>query len=162
MSFELSQISDALMQAINYADRKGVICVASAGNDGQSALVYPAAYGHVIGVGSVSQQNEQSSFTNFGPDLVEVAAPGEAVVTTYPGNHYAAAWGTSFSSAIVAGSVADLWLAVNPNIAAQLRTGDFERSLSHAKSCGNGNALGAGCLDYNQAVQFIKGTNMPQ
>ena len=161
MSFELTQISDALMKAINYADRHGVICVASAGNDGQSGLVYPAAFGNVIGVASVDQQDEQSSFSNFGPDLVQVAAPGEALITTYPGNHYAAAWGTSFSSALIAGTVADLLSAVDPHIAAELRVDDFERSLSHAKSCGNGHSLGAGCLDYSQAIQFIKGTNLP-
>lgn len=161
MSFELAQSSDALMKAINYADRHGVICVASAGNDAQSSLVFPAAYGNVISVGSVGQQNDQSSFTNFGPDLVRVAAPGEALITTYPGNHYAAVWGTSFSSALVAGAVADLRSAVDPHVAALLQVGDFERSLSHAKRCGNANSLGAGCLDYDQAVQFIKGTNLP-
>jgi len=48
MSFELSQISDALLRAVNYATRKGVICVVSAGNDSQQSLVYPAAYGNVI------------------------------------------------------------------------------------------------------------------
>jgi subtilisin family serine protease len=161
MSFELTEISDALLKAINYADRKGVICVASAGNEGLNRLVYPAAYGNVISVGSVDQQSQQSSFTNFGPDLVRVAAPGEALITTYPGNHYAAAWGTSFSSAIVAGIVADLLSAVDPHLAPALRVGDLQRALSHARSCGNADSLGAGCLDFKQAQQFIKGTNLP-
>lgn len=161
MSFELTQISDSLLKAINYADRNGVICVASAGNEGLNRLVYPAAFGNVISVGSVDQQSQQSSFTNFGPDLVRVAAPGEALITTYPGNHYAAAWGTSFSSAIVAGIVADLFGAVNQDVAPALRVGDIQRALSHTRSCGNANSLGAGCLDFNQAVQFIKGTNLP-
>ena len=35
-----------------------------------------------------------------------MAAPGEALVTTYPGNNYAAVWGTSFSSALVSGASA--------------------------------------------------------
>jgi subtilisin family serine protease len=161
MSFELTQISDALMKAINYADRNGVICVASAGNEGISGLVYPAAYGNVISVGSVDQQSQQSSFTNFGPDLVRIAAPGEALVTTYPGNHYAAAWGTSFSCAIVAGAVVDLLSAVDQHLAPELRGGDILRALSHAGRCGNAGSLGAGCLDFNQAVQFIKGANLP-
>jgi subtilisin family serine protease len=161
MSFELTQISDALMKAINYADRKGVICVASAGNEGANRLVYPAAYGNVISVGSVDQQSQQSSFTNFGPDLVRIAAPGEALITTYPGNHYAAAWGTSFSSAIVAGIVADLLSVVDEHIAPALRVGDLQRALSHATSCGNADSLGAGCLDFKQAMQFLKGTNLP-
>ncbi len=162
MSFELTQISDALMKAINYATRNGVICVASAGNDSQSALVYPAAFGNVISVGSVDQQNIQSTFTNFGPDLVAVAAPGEALITTYPGNHYAAVWGTSFSSALVAGT-ANLSLAVaNATVGAQLQVGDVLRALGHTTVCGTNGSLGAGCLDVNQTVQFIKGMNLPK
>jgi subtilisin family serine protease len=47
MRFGLPNISDALMKAINYANRKGVICIASVGNDAQTALVYPAAFGNV-------------------------------------------------------------------------------------------------------------------
>ena len=42
----------------------------------------------------MNQENKPSSFTNYGPDLVTVAAPGEALITTYPGKHYAAVWGT--------------------------------------------------------------------
>ena len=161
MSFELSQISDALLRAVNYATHKGVICIASAGNDSQQALVYPAAYGNVIAVASVNQQSQISSFSNYGPDVVSLAAPGEALVTTYPGNHYAAAWGTSFSSAVVAGTTADLLSAIDPNLARLMQTGDVQHAVSHANACGNAGALGAGCLDLNQAMQFFKGMNMP-
>ena len=161
MSFELSQISDALLRAVNYATRKGVICIASAGNDSQEALVYPGAYGNVIAVGSVNQQSQASSFSNYGPDVVTLAAPGEALVTTYPGNHYAVAWGTSFSSALVAGTTADLLSAIDPNLARLMQTGDIQRSVSHANACGNAGSLGAGCLNLNLAMQFFKGTNIP-
>jgi subtilisin family serine protease len=161
MSFELPQMSDALLKAINYATRKGVICVASVGNDSQSALVYPAAYGNVIGVGSVNQQNQLSTFSNYGPDIVSVAAPGEALITTYPGNHYAAAWGTSFSSALVAGAAADLLSAIDRHLSGLMRAGDVQRAVSHANACGDGSSLGAGCLDLHQALEFFKGMNMP-
>jgi subtilisin family serine protease len=161
MSFELTQISDALLRAVNYATRKGVICIASAGNGSQQALVYPAAYGNVIGVGSVDQQNQLSTFSNYGSDVVTVAAPGEALITTYPGNHYAAAWGTSFSSALVAGTAADLLSGIDPNLARLMQIGDVQHAISHAIICGNSGSLGAGCLDLNQAMQFFKGMNMP-
>jgi subtilisin family serine protease len=161
MSFELTQISDALMKAINYAARQGVICVASSGNDSQSALVYPAAFGNVIAVASVDQQSKQSTFSNFGPDIVTVAAPGEALITTYPGNHYAAVWGTSFSSALVSGT-ADLALATAKVVASwQLQEADIARALGHAIPCGTNGSLGAGCLDVNQTIQFIKGMILP-
>lgn len=161
MSFELSKISDGLLRAINYASRKGVICIASAGNDGQETLVYPAAYGNVIAVASVDQQNQMSSFSNYGSDVVSVAAPGEALVTTYPGNHYAAAWGTSFSSALVAGTAADLLSGINSSLAPLMRTGDLRRAISHANACGSDGSLGAGCLNVDSAMQFFKAENMP-
>lgn len=161
MSFELSQISDALLRAINYATRKGVICIASAGNDSQQALLYPAAYGNVIAVGSVDQQSQASSFSNYGSDIVSLAAPGEGLITTYPGNHYAAAWGTSFSSALVAGTTADLLSGIDQNLAPLMQTGDIKRAVSHANACGNAGSLGAGCLNLNTALQFFKGMNMP-
>lgn len=161
MSFELSDNSDALLKAVNYATRNGVICIASAGNDGQEMAVYPAAYGNVIGVGSVNQQSQISSFSNHGRAVVSVAAPGEALVTTYPGNHYAAAWGTSFSSAVVAGTTADLLSAIDPKLAALMQTGDIQRAVSHANACGTSGSLGAGCLNLNLSMQFFKGMNMP-
>jgi subtilisin family serine protease len=109
----------------------------------------------------VNQQSQISSFSNYGPDIVSVAAPGEALVTTYPGNHYAAAWGTSFSSALVAGTTADLLSAIDQNLALLMHTGDIQRTLSHANPCGNAGSLGAGCLNLNLALQFFKGMNMP-
>jgi hypothetical protein len=160
MSFGLPEISDALMRAVNYAARKGVICIASVGNDGQDELLYPAAFGNVIGVASVSQQSQQSSFSNFGFD-VSIAAPGEALVTTYPGNHYAVVWGTSFSSAIAAGAAIDMLSTVDPHIAPQLKVGDIQRAMSKANPCGSNGSLGAGCLDFVQAEQFIQQTNLP-
>ena len=42
----------------------------------------------------------RSTFSNFGNGLVTLAAAGEALITTFPGGGYAAAWGTSFSSAL--------------------------------------------------------------
>jgi thermitase len=162
MSFSQAVISDEIMRAINYATRKGVVCVASVGNDGQTALVYPAAFGNVIGVASTNQQEQRSSFSNYGPDLVSLAAPGEALVTTYPGAHYAQVWGTSFSSALVAGG-ADLVLAAASNkSAAQIQPGDVKRALGQASTCDATGALGAGCMDLNAATEYVEWMRLPQ
>ena len=147
------------MKAINYASRHGVICVASVGNNSQNALVYPAAFGNVIGVASVSSQNQLSSFSNYGPDMVTIAAPGENLITTYPGNHYAAVWGTSFSAALVSGAV-DLLIQAKPNLAHQLLTVDYARALGRSNPCVTDGSAGAGCVDLNQAVKFIQSMNM--
>jgi hypothetical protein len=162
MSFELPQISDAMMKAINYAARNGVICVASAGNDKATTLVYPAAFGNVVSVGSVSPAGQQSTFSNYGPDLVQIAAPGEGLITTYPGNHYAQVWGTSFSAALVSGAASVLIQQANTNVTNQIQVGDVQRALSHAATCGTNGSLGAGCMDLNQASEYIEGMKLPK
>ena len=106
MSFEITQDSPALKSAIQYALSKNVVVVAASGNDGQRILVYPAAYNDVIGVGSTDSSDVKSSFTNFGTNSVFIAAPGEAVISTYPGSNFAAGWGTSFSAPLIAGEAA--------------------------------------------------------
>jgi hypothetical protein len=108
MSFGESDISAEVMQAVNYATRNNVVCVASTGNAGTQAIVYPASYGNVLGVTSVNAQGYLSTFSNYGPDITAVAAPGENLVTTYPGGNYAAVSGTSFSAALIAGGVSEL------------------------------------------------------
>jgi subtilisin family serine protease len=148
------------MKAINYANRMGVICIASAGNDGLTALVYPAAFGNVIGVASVNAQNQPSSFTNRGPDLVAIAAPGESLVTTFPGDQYAVASGTSFSAPLVAGAASLMLGTTMNNIVGQLEEADIARALRHSTPCVTDGTLGAGCMDVAQAINFIKSMNM--
>lgn len=128
MSFDMQQTSTELTDAINYANSKHVILVASSGNDGENETVYPAAYQNVIGVASTNNQDQRSSFSNYGNQIVWVAAPGEGVITTYPFGLYAAGWGTSFSSPFVAGT-ADLILSVQP----QDSQNQAAWAVSHAK-----------------------------
>lgn len=106
MSFEFGTYSPELANAVNYAYNNGVVSVASAGNNGQQVNVYPAALPHVIDVASTNNNDVQSTFTNYGAPPVWLAAPGEAVMTTYPWGTWAAGWGTSFSTPLVAGTAA--------------------------------------------------------
>ena len=113
MSFDMKTSSPELKNALDYANQLNVICAASAGNDGQGPpfLVYPAALqSDVMGVASVGStpvtMGTRSSFSNFGNSIVWVAAPGEAIVTTYPFSTYSAGWGTSFSAPFVSGGAA--------------------------------------------------------
>jgi hypothetical protein len=106
MSFSTTSRDPVLQQAIAYAFSHGVIGIASAGNQGREMTVYPAGFQGVIGVGSTNKNDVRSPFSNYDSDAIRMAAPGEALVTTYPGNNYAAVWGTSFSSALVSGASA--------------------------------------------------------
>jgi subtilisin family serine protease len=107
MSFDLSSSSPSLQNAISYANKAGVVLVAAAGNENTSARVYPAAMnGYVVGIASTTNWDSRSSFSNYGSADVWIAAPGENVISTYPGGTYGSESGTSFSSPLVAGTVA--------------------------------------------------------
>jgi thermitase len=147
MSFTIAQPSDEFTRAINQAATRGVICVGAAGNEGRETIVFPAAYFTVIGVASTTNADARSGFSNFGTTLVSLAAPGEGLITTYPGGNYAAAWGTSFSAPLVSGTVALL---------EQIRPGatfaDALQALEKALPLGS--SLGAGRLDIPAALHY--------
>jgi subtilisin family serine protease len=119
MSFEfkVSSPDPELQTAINYASQLGVVCSASVGNDALlNPTVYPAGFTTaVMGVASTSDLDARSSFSNYGNAIVFVAAPGEAIITTYPFATYAAGWGTSFSAPFVSGG-ASLLVNRQPSI----------------------------------------------
>ena len=140
MSFDLTASSTELSNAINYANKNNVILAASSGNDGKQEMVYPAGLQNVMGVASTNNQDQRSTFSNYGNQIVWVAAPGEGVITTYPFATYAAGWGTSFSSPMVAGTAS---LLVNM----QSSTSENQASwaVAHAKWIGVN--MGNGRLD---------------
>ena len=106
MSFSFLTASRELEKAIDYVTGNGAIAVSSAGNDGGKISVYPASLSKVMGVASTTDWDTLSSFSNYGTSVAWIAAPGEAIVSTYPFGTWAAAWGTSFSTPFAAGTAA--------------------------------------------------------
>jgi subtilisin family serine protease len=147
MSFSMSQSSPGLQAAIQYALSKNVATVASSGNDGLKTLVYPASYGGVQGVGSSTNTDLRSTFSNYGSGVVTFAAPGEGVITTYPGGNYAAGWGTSFSTPMFAGAAA-LVLQARPTS----KPGDITNALSKTKQISD---MGYGRIDLYQSLMNV-------
>jgi subtilisin family serine protease len=146
MSFDLKTRSDELSKALDFANQQNVICTASAGNDGVMEIVYPAAIQNdVMGVASTSDLDQRSTFSNFGDAIVWVAAPGEAIISTYPFGSYGAAWGTSFSSPFVAGAAA-LLLDQKPG------TDESQAASAVAHAVPVGPDMGNGRLDLVQAL----------
>jgi subtilisin family serine protease len=158
MSFDTQTYSQELRKALNYANRNNVICVASAGNEAQSApplTVYPAEWQNsVMGVASTSDQDTRSSFSNYGNPIVWVAAPGEAIVSTYPFGTYAAGWGTSFSAPFVSGGAALLL-----NRQANINEPRAARAVAHAVPVGP--QMGHGRLDLVQALGAVPASDPP-
>ncbi|HZR64590.1 MAG TPA: S8 family serine peptidase [Terriglobales bacterium] len=151
MSWDFTSNSNELATAVKYAQSKGVIAVASAGNDGKYEKVYPGALPGVINVASTSDQDVQSTFTNYGNPPVFMAAPGEGIMTLYPSGTYAAGWGTSFSTPFVAGTAA-LMLGKNGGCSSS----KVASGLAHADAIFNPQ-LGWGRLDSYSAVKACHG-----
>jgi subtilase family protein len=148
MSFDVTSSSTALSAAISYANQSGVVLVASAGNGNTSARVYPAAMSpQVMGIASTSDSDVKSSFSNYGNADVWIAAPGENVMSTYPGGTYASSSGTSFSCPLVTGSVALLM-----NAKSGVTQSNAAAALEHAKPLTAN--LNHGRLDVYQAVLY--------
>ncbi len=154
MSFSSETASPQLQAAMGYARSKGLICVAAGGNDGEQEMVYPAGFEEILGIGSINASNGRSSFSNYGVDSVKMAAPGEALLTTYPGNNYAGVWGTSFSSALVAGSAA-LLLQASPGSGSDSIRSALQNGSPLASSLG----LGESRLDLLPALSSLSGDN---
>jgi subtilisin family serine protease len=145
MSFDFSSYSQELASAINYAVRRGAVCVASVGNDAQQVMVYPAGLNQVIGVASTSNNDTLSSFSNYGRPPVWLGAPGEGIITTYPYGTYAAGWGTSFSAPFVSGTAALL-----RSVDTSLNQTSAAQAVSNAVYISP--PLGYGRLDIGQAL----------
>lgn len=106
MSFSMVEPSAELETAIEHARSLGVMTVAATGNQGHLASIYPASYPAVIGVAATDHQDQLTAFSNFGIYTADMTAPGAALITLYPGNRFAATWGTSYSAPLAAGTLA--------------------------------------------------------
>ena len=148
MSFSMSQPSPIIQSAIQYALGKNITVIAASGNDGLKTLVYPAAQGGVLGIASTTNDDQRSLFSNYGSGVTLFAAPGEGVITTFPGGLYAAAWGTSFSTPMVSGA-ASLVLQAKPTA----KPGDVINGLSKTKQINN--LGGNGRIDLYQSLPLL-------
>lgn len=97
----------AYNQAVRYATDKGAIVVAAAGNSNRDAATYsPVNAEGVIGVAAIDADNQRADFSNrVNRIAMGVAAPGVDILSTKPGNTYAAHSGTSMATPYVSGLI---------------------------------------------------------
>ena len=110
-SFGSSDPSQALEDEIKTAQDKGVLIVVAAGNNAQNidkTKFYPASYtnGNLLVVAASTDTDGLASFSDFGSTNVDLAAPGDNILSTYLGGGYKVLSGTSMASPMAAGVAA--------------------------------------------------------
>ncbi|WP_079148309.1 S8 family peptidase [Streptomyces agglomeratus] len=134
-------IIEGVKRAQEYAERKGSLQVAAAGNSNldlanktvdtespndstpvtrtitNACLDIPTELPGVVTVAAMGKGNVKASYSNFGNGVIDIAAPGgdgaSGIYSTLPGGKYGNMNGTSMASPHVAG-VAALMASVNP------------------------------------------------
>ena len=116
MSIGTSEQSDLVKEAVEYAVKKGILCVASAGNgtnnDGQPVdkSNYPGAYKDVIAVANYTKDGSLSSTSNYGTG-VDIAAPGTNILSTMPDSNVYASFGNSVTNGCFYGNLSGTSMA---------------------------------------------------
>lgn len=93
---------------VKYAQDKGCLIVAAAGNTGTDVKYYPASCEGVISVTGTNSADKKWSKSTFN-HLVDISAPGEGIYATTYNSTYNSGNGTSFASPIVAAAAALVW-----------------------------------------------------
>jgi thermitase len=145
--------SSVLADAVAYAQGKGALIVAAAGNNGLNQLFYPAAYPGVIGVAATDSSDQRASFSNSGSH-VDIAAPGVDILSTLNGGAYAWADGTSMAAPHVAGVAGLVWSA-RPALTASQVCGALLRTAVDLGTPGRDDIYGYGRLNAEAAVRSV-------
>ena len=92
MSLAGGSYSQALYDAIAASDALVVCAAGNSGSDNDSSPQYPAAYNldNIVSVAATDSADKLASFSNYGPESVDVGAPGVAILSTVPGATYSA------------------------------------------------------------------------
>jgi subtilisin family serine protease len=135
--------SAPLEAAVAYAQQKGALVVAAAGNDKLGYPEYPAALAGVISVEATDASDTPYSFSNHGP-TVTLAAPGCANAVA-PGDVYKLVCGTSVSTPLVAGA-AGLLLSALPSATGADLAAALENGADHVSDSEYGRLNVAGAM----------------
>jgi type VII secretion-associated serine protease mycosin len=155
LSFGATTPSRALQSAVAHARSKGVVVVASGGNDGKDGPIsYPAAYPGVLSVGAVDPGDSVVPFSTTSP-YIGISAPGESVLSTVPAkvdpSRLAERSGTSMAAPYVAAAAA-LLIAARPTMTAAEVAARLQETAQDLGPLGRDDLYGYGLVDPARAL----------
>ena len=106
MSLGEDVTSQTLDQQVQFTASKGIFIAIAAGNDSKPAINYSPGRANgpnIYTVSAIDSLDNFASFSNYGNDAVDIAAPGVAVTSTFKNGGYATMSGTSMATPHVAG-----------------------------------------------------------
>ena len=152
--------SQALYDAIERANAKGILFIAAAGNGGSDGVGdnndttphYPSSYANdnIIAVAAITSSGAKSGFSNYGATSVDIGAPGSGIYSTTPNNTYSSYNGTSMATPHVSGAAA-LYASKHPGATATDIKNAILSSAVPTDSL-SGKTLKGGRLDANAAL----------
>lgn len=116
--------SERLREAVEYAEKRGVLVVSCAGNsqsDHPGAVYYPGGYESVLSVGAANEDGSIAAFSQRN-DTVDLLALGTDLRLASVRGTRIRGEGTSFAAAIVTGAAAQIWTNHPELTAAEVRT----------------------------------------
>jgi hypothetical protein len=149
ISFRVSN-SSTVTSAAQYFQSKGGVVAVSAGNDYGFDNLPDNPY--VLTISATDSNDLIASWSNIGNNI-DLAAPGQDIVTTYQGGWYGYWSGTSFSAPLVAGAAA-LVLSVNPALSGVEAAEVLKQSADDLGIPGYDTTYGAGRLNVSKAVDL--------
>jgi len=153
MSLGGSQSSNAERQAFANSYAQGMLHIAAAGNDANSALSYPASYDSVVSVAAVDQSGNKASFSQYNAQ-VELAAPGVGTNSTWNNGGYKSISGTSMATPHVSGVAALVWSHF-PNCSNQQIRDALNASAEDRGTPGRDTSYGFGIVKAKAAYDYL-------
>ena len=159
LSFGGEESSAVMSEAINYAYGKGCVLVAGTGNSGSGVVLFPARHNNVVAVGASDEEDNwcnasiwgEGFGSNYGPGI-DVVAPGNNIVSTYPGGSYAVGSGSSMATACVSGMAA-LIISGKPQLGNSTVRDIITRTSDDLMEPGWDEYTGYGRINLQKAIQ---------
>lgn len=155
MSLQYYSYDAGFEDAADYATALDVLLIAATGNAYSAEVSWPAKFASVMGVGSLNNKDQRSSFSNYGPNL-DISSAGENVYSSYYPNTYTYLSGTSMACPHVSGA-ASLLRAYNPSLTADQVWGLLIDTADDIGAPGRDDQFGVGRMNLYNAITGTPG-----